>query len=154
MGPRPFFACELILIKKMPQIIFSSRIKSLPFPSFVVDFKDKHNISWSYLFDTIHNKYGINKNIIRLFSNNNKIVDYKDIHNIAKKYNLKIIEDAAQSICSSYKGKKSGYYSNACAFSFNPMKVLNSYGEAGVITTNNKKIFNKLSKNMNKLKYL
>ena len=67
----------------MPQIIFSSRIKSLPFPSFVVDFKDKHNISWSYLFDTIHNKYGINKNIIRLFSNNNKIVDYKDIHNIA-----------------------------------------------------------------------
>ena len=70
--------------------------------------------------------------------------DMDKIKKIAKKYNLKIIEDAAQSICSSYKGKKSGYYSDACAFSFNPMKVLNSYGEAGIVTTNSKKIYNKL----------
>ena len=73
-----------------------------------------------------------------------KLCDMKHINSIAKKYNLKIIEDAAQSICSSYSGKKSGHYSNACAFSFNPMKVLNTYGEAGAVSTNSKKVFKKL----------
>jgi hypothetical protein len=67
----------------MPQIIFNSRIKSLPFPSFIVDFEEKQQISWSYIFDTIHYRYGINKNIIRLITNKNKKVDYQDIYNIA-----------------------------------------------------------------------
>jgi len=70
----------------MPQIIFNSRIKSLPFPSFIIDFndKDKQYITWQNLFDTIHNKYGINKNILRLFDHNNKSIDYINIEKIEK----------------------------------------------------------------------
>ena len=63
---------------------------------------------------------------------------------IGKKYNLKIIEDAAQAFGSSFSKRKPGFFSEACAFSFNPMKVLHAYGEAGAVVTNSKKIFEKL----------
>ena len=121
-------------------IITSHAISSLGAKPVFVDIDDNFNLNPANIEKAINKK---TKAIVPMHVAG-KLCAMKDIHNIAKKYNLKIIEDAAQSICSSYKGKKSGYYSNACAFSFNPMKVLNSYGEAGVITTNNKKIFNKL----------
>ena len=70
-----------------------------------------------------------------------KLCDMSEISKIAKKYKLKIIEDAAQAFCSSFKNKKAGAYSEASAISFNPMKILHGYGEAGVITTNSKKIY-------------
>ena len=73
----------------MPQVIFSSRIKSLPFPSFLMDFKDedKHLFTWKTIFNTIHEKYGINLNVLRLFDKNNKCVDYKDIP-LKPKFNI------------------------------------------------------------------
>ena len=57
---------------------------------------------------------------------------------IAKKYNLKIIEDAAHAIGASYKGKKVGNIGDLTAFSFYVTKNL-ATGEGGMVTTNNKK---------------
>tara|TARA_Y100001970_G_scaffold293714_1_gene442577 strand:+ start:6796 stop:7110 length:315 start_codon:yes stop_codon:yes gene_type:complete len=67
----------------MPQVIFSSRIKTLPFPTFLLDFKDedKHLFTWNTIFNTIHQRYGINLNVLRLFDQHNKAIDYKDIPN-------------------------------------------------------------------------
>lgn len=70
--------------------------------------------------------------------------DMKKISKIAKKYNLRIVEDAAQSFGASLDGKKSGTFSDAASFSMNPMKTLSGYGENGVVVTNNKKIYEKL----------
>ena len=70
-----------------------------------------------------------------------KLCDMIKISKIAKKYKLKIIEDAAQAFCSSNQNKRAGAYADASAFSFNPMKILHSYGEAGAVITNNKKIY-------------
>ena len=64
-----------------------------------------------------------------------------EIKKIAKKYNLKIIEDAAQAFDAKHKGKKVGTLSDATTFSFNVMKSLGGFGEAGAVTTNNKKIY-------------
>ena len=66
-----------------------------------------------------------------------------EIIRIAKQYNLKIIEDAAHALPSLYKNKKIGTFSDAVCFSFYATKTL-STGEGGMVTTNNKKIAEKV----------
>lgn len=66
------------------------------------------------------------------------------IWNIAKKYNLKIIEDAAQAHGAMYNGQKVGSLGDIAAFSFYPGKNLGAFGDAGGITTNNEQIFQKI----------
>ncbi len=73
-----------------------------------------------------------------------KIADTKKILSLAKKYKLKVIEDCAQSFGSKRYGQPSGFFGDISCFSFNPMKVLPSLGEAGAILTNSKKIHKKL----------
>ncbi len=71
-------------------------------------------------------------------------VAYMDeISEIAKKHNLHIIEDAAQSMGSSYKGKQTGTFSELGCFSLYAAKVMTS-GEGGIIVTSNKKLWEKL----------
>ena len=70
--------------------------------------------------------------------------DMIKISQIAKKNNLHIVEDAAQAICSSLNGKKAGDFSTVSAFSLNPMKVLNAYGECGFVGTDSNKIRKKI----------
>ncbi|PKP62054.1 transcriptional regulator [Candidatus Atribacteria bacterium HGW-Atribacteria-1] len=58
-----------------------------------------------------------------------------EIMEIAREYNLKVVEDCAQSIGSEYKGKKSGSYGDLGTFSFFPTKNLSTYGDGGMIVT-------------------
>ena len=62
---------------------------------------------------------------------------------IAKKYNLKIIEDCAQAHGAQLKNKKIGSFGVISCFSFYPTKNLGAYGDAGIILTPNKKLFDK-----------
>jgi len=67
-----------------------------------------------------------------------------EINKIANKNKIYVVEDAAQAVCGSLRGKKAGYFSDIAAFSMNPMKMLNALGETGLITTNNKKLYEKV----------
>ena len=58
-----------------------------------------------------------------------------EIMEVARKYNLKGVEDCAQSIGSEYKGKKAGSYGDLATFSFFPTKNLATYGDGGMIVT-------------------
>lgn len=58
------------------------------------------------------------------------------INEIAKKYNLYVIEDACQAIGAKYKGKMIGGLGDIACFSFFPTKNLGTYGDGGLITTN------------------
>jgi perosamine synthetase len=58
------------------------------------------------------------------------------IWELAKKYNLKIIEDAAQAHGAEYKGKKCGSLGDISCFSFYANKIITT-GEGGMILTNN-----------------
>jgi len=58
-----------------------------------------------------------------------------EIMKISQKYNLKVVEDCAQSIGSEYKGKKAGSYGDLATFSFFPTKNLATYGDGGMIVT-------------------
>ncbi|MCK4309646.1 MAG: DegT/DnrJ/EryC1/StrS family aminotransferase [Candidatus Atribacteria bacterium] len=58
-----------------------------------------------------------------------------EIIKIAQKYNLKVVEDCAQSIGSEYKSKRSGSFGDLGTFSFFPTKNLATYGDGGMIVT-------------------
>lgn len=62
------------------------------------------------------------------------------INEIAKKYDLKVIEDAAQAHGAIYKGRKVGSLGDAAAFSFYPGKNLGALGDAGAVVTNDEKL--------------
>jgi len=66
--------------------------------------------------------------------------DMDGILSIAKKYDLKVLEDAAQAHGALYKGKKVGSLGNVAGFSFYPGKNLGAYGDAGAVTTNDPKV--------------
>jgi len=59
------------------------------------------------------------------------------INEIAKKNNFYVIEDACQAIGAKYKDKMVGTLSDIACFSFFPTKNLGTYGDGGLITTNN-----------------
>ena len=62
--------------------------------------------------------------------------DMDAIQAIANKYNLKVIEDAAQAHGARYKGKRVGTLGDAAGFSFYPGKNLGAIGDGGAVTTN------------------
>lgn len=66
-----------------------------------------------------------------------QVADMDPIMAVADKHNIAVIEDAAQSISSTYKGKKSGSIGLAGCFSFFPSKNLGGIGDGGMIVTNN-----------------
>ena len=66
------------------------------------------------------------------------------IMKIAKKYNLRVIEDAAHAHGGEYKGKKLGSIGDAGSFSFQSSKNLNA-GEGGLVVTNDEKLYNMMN---------
>lgn len=67
-----------------------------------------------------------------------------EIQRICKKYNLLLIEDAAQSHGSKFNGKMTGSFGDVGCFSFYPTKNLGCFGDGGAITTNNKELADKI----------
>ena len=70
-----------------------------------------------------------------------RVCNMDKILKIAKKFNLKVIEDAAQAIGSKFKGKYAGTFGDIGCFSAHPLKNLNAIGDSGYLVTNNRKIY-------------
>ena len=64
------------------------------------------------------------------------------INKIANKYNLKVIEDSAQSHGAYFENRRSGNLGDASGFSFYPGKNLGALGDGGAITTNDEELAN------------
>ncbi len=71
--------------------------------------------------------------------------DHIEIEKIAKKYDLKILEDAAQGFGGSINGKKACSFGDAATTSFFPAKPLGCYGDGGAIFTNDDELAKLLS---------
>lgn len=69
--------------------------------------------------------------------------DMDKIHSISKNKNLKIIEDCAHALGSTFKNKKCGNLGDVGCFSFYPTKIITT-GEGGMVTCNNPKLFKKI----------
>ena len=72
--------------------------------------------------------------------------NYEMIKKISKKYNIKIVEDCAQSAGAYYNNKPSGSLGDLAAFSFYPTKNLGGYGDGGMIVTKNNSLFQRCKK--------
>jgi dTDP-4-amino-4,6-dideoxygalactose transaminase len=68
-----------------------------------------------------------------------------EIKSIADKYNLKIVEDAAQAIGAQYKdGKCVGTIGDIGCYSFFPSKNLGGFGDGGIVVTNDKELYERM----------
>ena len=65
----------------------------------------------------------------------------KNIIKIAKNYKLKVIEDACMGIGGMIENSHPGTFGDLGCFSFHPLKTINAIGDAGLICTNNSKIY-------------
>lgn len=70
--------------------------------------------------------------------------DMDRIMGVADRNDLVVIEDAAQAITSTYKGRKAGSFGAAGCFSFFPSKNLGGAGDSGMIVTNDERVYERL----------
>ncbi|MFC1998998.1 DegT/DnrJ/EryC1/StrS family aminotransferase [Chloroflexota bacterium] len=69
--------------------------------------------------------------------------DMDAINQIAEKHELKIIEDNAQAFGAEYKGRKTGSMGHVSCFSFFPSKNLGTYGDGGMLATDDEQVADK-----------
>ncbi len=67
-----------------------------------------------------------------------------EIISLAKRHDINVIEDCAQAHGATYKGKSVGTIGDVGAWSFCQDKIMSTGGEGGMLTTNNKKLWNKM----------
>jgi dTDP-4-amino-4,6-dideoxygalactose transaminase len=70
--------------------------------------------------------------------------EIEEIVDLAKEKNIWVIEDASHAHGALYKNKKVGSFGDIACFSLYPAKILGAYGDAGIITTNNDDLAEKL----------
>jgi dTDP-4-amino-4,6-dideoxygalactose transaminase len=73
-----------------------------------------------------------------------QMCDMDPILEIAARHSLYVIEDAAQAISATYKGRKAGSTGTVGCFSFFPSKNLGAAGDGGMIVTNSAKLYEKI----------
>jgi len=71
-------------------------------------------------------------------ANMDEIIEFGNNHNV------RVIEDSAQAIGSIYKNKKAGTIGDLSCFSFFPTKNLGAFGDGGMVTTNDKDLYERL----------
>ena len=71
-------------------------------------------------------------------------VDIPKLKKIKQKYKIALIEDCAQSHGAEYNKKKVGTFGDLATFSFYPTKNLSTFGDGGMVSTNNAKMYRKI----------
>ena len=96
-----------------------------------------------FLTDTNQIEKCINKKTVALMIPNllGNIAEWKKIYKIAKKYNLKIIEDSADTIGYTVNKKNLGTYSDITTNSFYASHIINGAGTGGIVCFNDYKLY-------------
>lgn len=95
--------------------------------------------TWNMDVEQIEEKITAKTSAIMVVHIYGMTVDMDPVLKLAKKYDLKIIEDAAQAHGQTYKGKRCGGFGDVSIFSFYPNKLIAS-GEGGMILTDDEEL--------------
>ena len=96
---------------------------------------DSDPITWNMDVEQVEHKITTKTKAIMIVHIYGLPVDLDPLIDVAKKYELKILEDAAEMIGQTYKGKPCGSFGDISTFSFYPNKHITT-GEGGMIVTN------------------
>ncbi|AHE67653.1 DegT/DnrJ/EryC1/StrS family aminotransferase [Legionella oakridgensis] len=110
-------------------------------PVFVDIDKETYNINVASIEAAINEK----TKAIMPVSLYGQCADFDEINTIAKRYNLPVIEDAAQSFGATYKGQPSCGLTTIGCTSFFPSKPLGCYGDGGACFTNDSELAQRMN---------
>ena len=106
-------------------------------PKFIDVESQSHNISSSHIIKNINKK----TSAIICVHLGGMPCNMIEIMQIAKKYNLYVIEDCSQAHGAKINNKSVGSFGDIATWSFCYDKIISTAGEGGMITTNNKKLY-------------
>jgi dTDP-4-amino-4,6-dideoxygalactose transaminase len=129
-----------IIVPSHTYVASVSAIKHVGAEPVFVDIRDDYNIDPN----CIESKITKRTKAIMVVHLNGRSCEMDKINKLAKRYKLYVIEDAAQSLGAKFKNKYVGNFGLASAFSLHPMKSLSVPGDGGFLTTNSKRIYNKI----------
>jgi len=114
-------------------------------PIFVDSEKDTWNICPQLLEEAIKDRISKGKKPKAILAVHLYGMPYKidEVHYVAKKYDIPIIEDAAEALGSEYKGRKCGTFGDIGILSFNGNKIITT-SAGGALICNSKEIKNKI----------
>ncbi len=116
-------------------------IKFLGARPVLIDIAEDHNMDVNLVEAVITDK---TKAIVPVHLNGTITKGMDRLCDIAKRHRVKIIEDAAQSLGATFRGKGAGTFGLAGCFSFYPAKLLGAFGDAGAIITDDENFAKRL----------
>jgi dTDP-4-amino-4,6-dideoxygalactose transaminase len=99
----------------------------------LVDIGDDHNMNVEMVEPAITPR---TKAVVPVHLNG-RLCEMAPLMALAEEHGLVIIEDSAQALGASYRGRRGGSLGLAGCFSFYPAKILGAFGDAGAVVTNN-----------------
>lgn len=126
----------------MPSFTIISCAQSIVYQGLKPIFVDAESMTWNMDVDLVEKAITPRTKAIMVVHIYGLPTDMVPILGLAKKYNLKIIEDAAQAHGQEYKGKKCGGFGDVSTFSFYPNKHITT-GEGGMIMSSDDEIAQK-----------
>lgn len=124
----------------VPEITWIATAAPLKYVAATPVFVDVENDTWCISPESIEKAITKRTKAIIPVDLYGNIPNMDKIWAIAKKYNLHVIEDAAEAIGSLYAGKKSGSLGDIGVFSFHGSKTMTT-GEGGMLVTNDEKLY-------------
>lgn len=126
-----------------PSLSYIATANAIKYVNAIPVFAEINPISYNLDIEDVERKITAKTKAILLVHQIGMPADIDAFSSLAKKYNLKIIEDAACAVGSMYKGKKIGSHSDLVCFSLHPRKVITT-GDGGFITTNRDDYYERL----------
>ena len=123
---------------------FMASVSTIALAGLIPVFADVDRDSQNVTADTIAAKISQNTSAILCVHLGGWPCDMEPILALADKHNLKVVEDCAQAHGAKYKGRSVGSWGDISAWSFCQDKIMTTAGEGGMVTTNNKDLWQRV----------
>ncbi|MDZ5724900.1 DegT/DnrJ/EryC1/StrS family aminotransferase [Acetobacterium sp. K1/6] len=129
----------------VPDITWIATSAPISYVGAIPKFADIDKETWCITAESIERCITPNTKAVIPVDLYGNVPEMDEIQKICKKYNIAIIEDAAEAVGSIYNGRKAGSLGDIGVFSFHGSKIMTT-GEGGMLLTDNEKIYNRCLK--------
>ena len=126
-----------------PTLTFSTTVSPIVQANLIPKFIDVEKLTFLSRIDQIEKAITNKTSAIMIPNLIGNVPNWKKIYSIAKKYNLKVIEDSADTIGYKYKGRNLGPYSDIVTNSMYASHIITGAGFGGIVCFNNKSHYEK-----------